>query len=466
MGIPAAVVPLVVVQDDGGGVAQGAGLLEDHLADLRVLRHHAPLGRGEVAGLGQDLVGDGQLAEVVQEAGGPDPLQLAPGQVDGVRERDRCLGDQVRRLPRVRGPACERCQERLLGRPHGLAAHVQRPVACLGRDGRPPDRAVVARLPEHVDLVASERLGRVEGGVRIPHQHVGREDVTQAPRDTGGQGDRHHLPVRQLHRGPGHDPPELLGDGRGGVGVGLGQHDQELLAPVAAGRVDGADVRREECAHMAQHRVAGGMAMGVVEALEVVEVGQDDRQRVPEPARPLVLLVHATQHGLAVRDAGERVDRREAPGVRHAIGQGREGEPEPAVADRTRVDRHEGALVLRGRQVLGERGQASVLAADDQRREPGGPGERPHQGDERSGDEGGGQEIQRSGIPVESGATTPLSHPQGNTTCRRAALPWGDGPSPRGAGRTGSHGHRTGAAPSWPGSTAPVPRTHERPHGR
>ena len=77
VGIAAAVVPLVVVEHDRRRVAQRAGLLEDDLADLRVLRDDPPLGRGEVARLGQDLVGDRELAEVVEQARGADPLELA-----------------------------------------------------------------------------------------------------------------------------------------------------------------------------------------------------------------------------------------------------------------------------------------------------------------------------------------------------------------------------------------------------
>ena len=77
VGIAAAVVPLVVVEHDRRRVAQRAGLLEDDLADLRVLRHDPPLGRREVAGLGQDLVRDRELAEVVEQARGADALELA-----------------------------------------------------------------------------------------------------------------------------------------------------------------------------------------------------------------------------------------------------------------------------------------------------------------------------------------------------------------------------------------------------
>ena len=100
------------------------------------------------------------------------------------------------------------------------------------------------------------------------------------------------------------------------------------------------------CADVAQDAVAGGVAVGVVEALEVIEVQEDDRHRVPVAGGPRQLLVHAVQDGLPGGDAGQRVDRRQAPRVADAVGERAERGPEPRIADPVRVDRDERALVL------------------------------------------------------------------------------------------------------------------------
>jgi hypothetical protein len=57
-----------MVEHDRRGVAQRARLLEHDLADLRVLGDDAPLGLVELARLREDLVGDRELAQVMEEA--------------------------------------------------------------------------------------------------------------------------------------------------------------------------------------------------------------------------------------------------------------------------------------------------------------------------------------------------------------------------------------------------------------
>ena len=64
--------------------------------------------------------------------------------------------------------------------------------------------------------------------------------------------------------------------------VGLGEDQRELLAAVAAGEVDLADAAEQDLADRAQDRVAGLVAMGVVDLLEVVEVEEDERERVAD----------------------------------------------------------------------------------------------------------------------------------------------------------------------------------------
>ena len=57
-------------------------VLEDDLADARVLDDGPPLGRGQRRRLVEDLLGDGDLADVVEQGGDPDPVDLGVGQLE------------------------------------------------------------------------------------------------------------------------------------------------------------------------------------------------------------------------------------------------------------------------------------------------------------------------------------------------------------------------------------------------
>ena len=80
--------------------------------------------------------------------------------------------------------------------------------------------------------------------------------------------------------------------------VGLGEDQRELLAAVSTGEVDLAHAAEQELPDGAQDRVAGLVAMGVVDLLEVVEVEEDERERVADAvgATPL-------QHELLIERA-------------------------------------------------------------------------------------------------------------------------------------------------------------------
>ena len=67
---------LVVVEDDRHGVLEGRGLLEDDLADARMLDDRAPLAGGERRRLLEDVLGDRDLADVVEQRGDLDPVDL------------------------------------------------------------------------------------------------------------------------------------------------------------------------------------------------------------------------------------------------------------------------------------------------------------------------------------------------------------------------------------------------------
>ena len=75
---------------------------------------------------------------------------------------------------------------------------------------------------------------------------------------------------------------EPLGEALRPRQVGFGQDDDELLAAPARDGVPLSRERGEKPAHRPQHHVASGMAEGVVDVLETVEVEQHERKLVVE----------------------------------------------------------------------------------------------------------------------------------------------------------------------------------------
>ncbi len=132
---------------------------------------------------------------------------------------------------------------------------------------------------------------------------------------------------------------------------------------------------------MAEDPVTGGMAVGVVQALEVVEVDEHDREGVPVARRAGDLLVHAGEHGLPVGDARQRVHGGQPPRVRDPVGQPSECRSQPWILDPLGLDGDQGPLVRGVGEALREDGQAPVLAPHDDRREARRPGKRADQRD-------------------------------------------------------------------------------------
>ena len=101
---------------------------------------------------------------------------------------------------------------------------------------------------------------------------------------------------------------------RQGIGrFAFGQHEQELLATPAHGRLAGHEAVAHDVGDGAQHGVARGVAVVVVDVLEVVDVGHDDGERLAGGRRGGAGL---GQHGRTVataENAGEHV------GAGHAL---------------------------------------------------------------------------------------------------------------------------------------------------
>ena len=86
-----------------------------------------------------------------------------------------------------------------------------------------------------------------------------------------------------------------------------GDH-HELLAAVARRQVGRPDRRPEDGRRPPQGLVAGGVAVGVVDPLEVVEVGDPDGQRTAVPLVQAPLGGQPLFQGQAVGQAGQAVD--------------------------------------------------------------------------------------------------------------------------------------------------------------
>ena len=77
--------------------------------------------------------------------------------------------------------------------------------------------------------------------------------------------------------------------------VASGKQDQELLSAIAAHGVVGPDVRLHSSRDFAKHGVAGQMSVGVIDGLEVIQVGDQNAEgkrlragsaRFPAPGFP------------------------------------------------------------------------------------------------------------------------------------------------------------------------------------
>lgn len=68
-----------------------------------------------------------------------------------------------------------------------------------------------------------------------------------------------------------------LGDAAGALGVGVGQEHGELLATVAGDKIDIAEVPLDDACDGLEHVVSCLMAVGVVNALEMIEVKNQQR---------------------------------------------------------------------------------------------------------------------------------------------------------------------------------------------
>ena len=129
-------------------------------------------------------------------------------------------------------------------------------------------------------------------------------------RDARGQRDvaDHLVVVHPADAARSHEAPDTLGHGPGALQPGRRQQNRELLAAVTGDAVAPLHAGLERLADGADHAVAEEVAVPVVDALEVVDVGHDDAELLPlgdgirdHGGDPFV-------EGAAVQQAGEAVE--------------------------------------------------------------------------------------------------------------------------------------------------------------
>ncbi len=168
------------------------------------------------------------------------------------------------------------------------------------------------RLFFDADPVASRQLGLVELAVgALGPQQRGAADPLEREGTADADGDVEFDRWRDADRRALHRAADALGHHLAEAGLAGGQDHGEFLAAVARQGVHGPDAAAQRACDRLQDDVAGHVAVGVVDPLEVVDVEHQQQRRLAR-ARDAVDL--ALEHGPEmppVRQARERVLQRQ-----------------------------------------------------------------------------------------------------------------------------------------------------------
>ena len=197
-------------------------------------------------------------------------------------------------------------------------------VAFLGHgdEGHAPFGRHQQRLRARAeDAVAALELRAVDGQVGLVDERVRVLGVLRVAGDADRDGCADRLARRLDVVQPLRDrPADPLGDLERLLRRCLGQEDRELLAAEPGRHVVVPQLGAEDLGDALQHRVAGEMAVGVVDLAEQVEVGHDQRQRALEALCAAELLRQRRSEVAGVEEAGLRVDARLGLQLRHRQG--------------------------------------------------------------------------------------------------------------------------------------------------
>nr|GEU28656.1 hypothetical protein [Tanacetum cinerariifolium] len=157
------------------------------------------------------------------------------------------------------------------------------------------------------NAVAAAPLGAEQRGVGLAQQAfgVGNFEMVEGAHAQAGRDTEHAR--ADFVRLCGNAQSQRLGKPQGAGQRRARQHHAQFLAAVAAGDIDHAHVFAQQQADGGQHLVAGRMAEFIVDALEVVEIDHDGRQRCPEAPRARRFEPQPVQQRTAVVQARELV---------------------------------------------------------------------------------------------------------------------------------------------------------------
>ncbi len=318
----------------------------EHLVDDLQLAHHHRLGDLQDQPIGRHLVPAQRVGDLTRQ---PAVEQAAGGEVD----RDRYVealpgptgGDRQRLVQHVPGEGAQLVA--VLHRPDELGRPEQAPAWVPPADqrlhaGRRSGGQVDGRLQhQHQLIVGLQRLaqlgeqGQLVGAGRVPgavvRGHAGATvlglvhgDVGPAQQlgQVGGAGRGHHHADGDLdrHPHPGHlgrrgqplgDVPSLTQRVRHRGGTVRdhrvrGQQQGELVTAESGQQVAGAGQRLEPVGGQSEQLIAGRVPEGVVHLFELIDIQQQQRDRVIMGQLPQRLVTPA-EHGRPVGQPGDRV---------------------------------------------------------------------------------------------------------------------------------------------------------------
>src|SRR5690606_8953586 len=136
-------------------------------------------------------------------------------------------------------------------------------------------------------------------------------------RDTNTSRYVERLSATQSKRPVGDFSANALGNLSGGRKLGIRHDDDELLTAIAADKVDAAKIALEAQRDFLQHLVTYGMAPGVVDRLEPIDIDQHDRKWPLARLRPIELALQVAVEISAVIDTGQRIGDRHLDGARN-----------------------------------------------------------------------------------------------------------------------------------------------------
>jgi len=298
--VPAAVPALVQRQYPLGDLGH-ARALDDVAAERRVALHLQELVLGQPRGLEQDGVGDAHLADVVEDAGGPELLDLLLRHAQLTRQHGGVLSDPGGVLVRVAVLEVDGARQRVdrVGEP-GRARAVG---LLLERKGGVDERGVDDAA------VAARALRAVQRAVGQPHQALLIAGVARILRDPGAE---RQAAAALAHRHRGDRAAQPVDDALGAPGVRVGQREQELVAADAAADVAGPQLAQDHAGDHPQRLVALGVPRAVIELLEVVDVEHDHGDLLRARAGALERLVERVVQAAVVEHARERILQHEA----------------------------------------------------------------------------------------------------------------------------------------------------------